>query len=258
MLQLLQITINLGYKGGNLADIKVVKNNNIKRKTKKKINNNIKNFYIVSFIIIILLTFFNFSFFFLFNNKIKSSIVLENKFNFLGNMAIYYDMDINKYIEKAFTTDEINKIYKFYNEYIGDETITYNLILNALSYKIPLHKLIALCWQESNFKKNVKGKNNNGTFDYGLFQLNSNTYKNLIEKNGIDWILNPENNIKLGTIHLKEAYDKYGTWVEAFIAYNNGNIITIPVVSLKFVQNIFEYEKKLDKNFNQTFIKFHQ
>lgn len=68
---------------------------------------------------------------------------------------------------------------------------------------------IAKC--ESGLRSNALGTNTNGTQDHGVFQINSVHFGKIKADNKKEWLMNPENNIKLA----RQIYDRQGwsPWV---------------------------------------------
>lgn len=79
--------------------------------------------------------------------------------------------------------------------------------------------LYAIAKVESNFNPNAINKNTNGSYDYGIMQINSSHYKTL----GHDiWLSlsDPCTNIKVGAWVLSECIKRYGNTWKAVGCYN--------------------------------------
>lgn len=78
--------------------------------------------------------------------------------------------------------------------------------------------ILALMWQESNFKTNVISSTN----DYGLMQINKVNHKWLSKELGITDFLDPYQNIDAGTYIIGSLLLKYDDPHKALMAYNFG------------------------------------
>jgi soluble lytic murein transglycosylase-like protein len=90
----------------------------------------------------------------------------------------------------------------------------------GLEYSINPQILKAIAKQESNFKTRAVNWNKNGTYDFGVMQINSSWYYTL----GKDWWMtlgDPCSNIKGGARILSSCMKKYGYSWEAIGCYNS-------------------------------------
>jgi len=166
---------------------------------------------------------------------------------------IVLDLEINQIIQSELVKGNTALIYDFYNKFTHNEEITFYIIHYALEYEIPVNMLFALSKQESGFNAKAIGKNDNNTYDYGLMQLNSNTFKEWIKNNSKESIFIIKNNVRLSAQFLAEKYAIYNNWTEAFISYNAGNTIKIGNHTIKHFHNVLKYEKEFDVAFNERF-----
>lgn len=93
-------------------------------------------------------------------------------------------------------------------------------------HEVPLDVAYAVAIVESNFEMVISRPNSNGTYDIGIFQLNSafvDWFEEALwyEKKSFD-PYNAENNIEMGVIYLKHLYKQTGSWDLAIRAYNTG------------------------------------
>lgn len=82
----------------------------------------------------------------------------------------------------------------------------------AAYYKIPQDIAVRLGYEESRWNPKAVNRNDNGSADYGLYQLNSYYFP----------MTTIDENIELGLRHLAEAYKATGSWRKSVIAYNAG------------------------------------
>ncbi len=89
-------------------------------------------------------------------------------------------------------------------------------------YNIHPNILWAIAKIESNFNPKAINKNKNGTYDYGIMQINSSWYWTLGKENWKN-LNNPCYNIYVGAWILKNCINKYGYTWEAISCYNTGS-----------------------------------
>jgi len=224
-------------------ELKLEKITKTVKKRKKKIE--IKHLFYIQIISIFLLIAFS-SIFFIINNSKYKSFIIEN-----SNLIYLERNEINNIVNNLIENNQMKKLEEFYNSFTKNSLITNLLINYALEYNIPANLFFALCWKESNFYPYAKNRNSNGSYDYGLFQLNSNTYKDYNEKE----LLDLRKNIKLGAIHFAEEI-KYNNnnYYLALISYNGGRG-AIKKMSIIYMTDIIKYEEMLNIKFLNFFKK---
>lgn len=152
-------------------------------------------------------------------------------------------MDINDKIKK----DEVLYI-KLYSEYFKRPDITKEVIKAALELEMPINTCFAVGLAESNLDHSIKpNANKNGSFDYGVFRLNSETYPDIKTYSKL------ENNVRQGILHLKYEYSKYNSFDIAIMTYNSGSINNIGSITVKHLNRVLQYEKELDEWFNSKY-----
>ena len=85
--------------------------------------------------------------------------------------------------------------------------------------------IFCIMWRESNFNPNSIGRNTNGTYDYGLMQINSSNFSFLSQKIGITSmydLLDPYKNIDCGIYYISAYLRKYNDYNKALMCYNLG------------------------------------
>lgn len=210
------------------------------RKTKIEIN-------VVPLIIILLLTSLivigsSFSLFFKFGK------ILDGQSE--ETLSLLTTHNINSEIFKLIERGQEKQVYDFYDKIIGNKKITYLIVTNALVNGIPVNLFMSLAYTESRYCETAIGKNLNSageisSYDYGLFQLNSNTFKEYTR----EYLLDPENNARLAAQHLLELYKRYGTWYEATLGYNAGNTLLIKNKTVKHFVSVLSFQEELDTKF---------
>lgn len=97
-------------------------------------------------------------------------------------------------------------------------------------YGVPLDIGVRFIWEESRWNSKAVNKNKNGSFDFGLCQLNSFYFpKTTVEEN-----------IEFGIRHFKEAWVATGSLRMASVGYNAGiyGARNPPVRSLKYADRV--------------------
>ena len=156
---------------------------------------------------------------------------------------------INKKVKDLFKSGKADLVYSFYDSFIKNKELTINIVNNALCVDVPIHYFIAITWQESKFKPKARHtRNSDGSIDYGVFGLNSKTYKNYSK----EYLEKIENNCRFAANHLLEAYNKSNNWYSAIGIYNAGNENNI---NFKYVRNVLLYSDDLDNEFFEKMCK---
>lgn len=117
------------------------------------------------------------------------------------------------------TTEVLGTGTQFYNIPLDQELqeYTYN---RCVEYGIDEYYdlVLALMWQESNFKPDVISRTN----DYGLMQINKANHKWISELLGTTNFLDAHQNINAGTYIISKLLLKYDDASKALMAYNMG------------------------------------
>lgn len=79
--------------------------------------------------------------------------------------------------------------------------------------------LYAIAKVESNFNPKAINRNTNGSYDYGVMQINSSHYKTLGHEKWMS-LSDPCTNVKVGAWVLAQCIKKYGNTWEAVGCYN--------------------------------------
>lgn len=162
--------------------------------------------------------------------------------------TIYLDRNqITKSITNALIENP-NDVYSFYNEYTHDREITRIIVETCYIMNMPYNLVFSLVYNESRYNPYaINNKNISDTVDYGLFQLNSRIYAEHEKK----YLMNIKNNIMLGCEHLRKDFQITESWRLALIKYNCGRIKNVPGSTIKHMDNILNYEQKLNKEWYQ-------
>jgi soluble lytic murein transglycosylase-like protein len=122
-----------------------------------------------------------------------------------------------------------------------DQEIISLLILKSLERGIPTNLLFALVQQESGFDpKALNDRNENGSEDIGLMQLNTRKFKQKKVQ-----LYDLKTNVDLGTSHLIDLKNKYNSWEEAIMRYNGWGDKAVTHLS-----NVLRRERDIDRLYN--------
>ena len=119
----------------------------------------------------------------------------------------------------------------------------------CIENKVPVHLFLSLIKMESDFRYDAINQNKNGSFDIGLGQLNTYTFKNYSKKE----LENPRINLKLSIKTLKDLHSYFGSWEQALAAYNAGisRVVKdeIPESTQRYVKKVLDFEESLNMNY---------
>jgi soluble lytic murein transglycosylase-like protein len=152
--------------------------------------------------------------------------------------------EINAVIKLMTDQGENEQVLAIYSRIAGDTELAYTIIGYALRYDIPISLLFGIISVESEFKPHALNKNPNGTYDYGLMSLNSNTFKGYSKKQLYDIDMN----LELGCEFLLVLKKRYRTWGEAVIHYNG----LYSKGAGSYMVKVLEREREYERLFNET------
>lgn len=145
-----------------------------------------------------------------------------------------------------------NAIIDFYEGITDNRDVTLAIFTYANKYDIPLTLAFSLAYNESRYLITAVNSNTNTSIDRGLFQLNSNSFPELTEKEFFD----PYTSAEKGLSFLRYCLDIGGNEITALAMYNAGpNRVKnggTPEITLDHISNIITYQDKLEKEFNKA------
>jgi hypothetical protein len=145
-----------------------------------------------------------------------------------------------------------NYVTAFFGDIIHSRELAGIILSNADVYDIPPSLAFALCWEESRFKVQAIGRRNqNGSVDRGLFQLNNKSFPYLSEKEFFDSRINS----RYGLSHLRWCLDAGGSLVSGLAMYNAGtNRVSAggaPKTTLDYVSSILNTRARIEALFEE-------
>jgi soluble lytic murein transglycosylase-like protein len=124
----------------------------------------------------------------------------------------------------------------------------YQTVINvALQNQIPVYYFAKLIHVESAFNPRAINKSNrNGSYDYGIAQLNSVYIDEFAFRYGYTTLdpFDPYTSLEVAGKHLRTLYNNTGSWEKAIAAYNCGLTAVlkgrIPSSTVQYVQRIMK------------------
>ncbi len=165
---------------------------------------------------------------------------------------VFFDSITRDNINEIIARDPVFYLQKYaYN--LNRNLLTIQLIWKWSShYNVPFNLSLAVGLEESELinynPKRPVNVNEDGSFDWGIYQLNSKTYPDVINKFG-----SLESNIKQGNEHLSYEYKKTGVWDIAAMTFNCGNIGNVGKKTLARLRIVLHYEKDLYELVNSVY-----
>jgi soluble lytic murein transglycosylase-like protein len=129
--------------------------------------------------------------------------------------------------------------------------VEYQELFETTSAGIPQSVLESIAFVESGFIKLAKSPvREDGHRDLGMFQFNDK-YHQWYSDTYNDGVLfdpfNPEEAIKIASLHIRFLYERYGNWTDVFIAYNAGmsrvDKDVIPESAWNYLEKIYKDNK---------------
>ena len=107
--------------------------------------------------------------------------------------------------------------------------------------------VVAVLYHESSFRTNIIHKNDNGSCDYGIAQINTCNHEWLQDTLGITDFLDPYQSIRCGVYMLSEHLKNNGYNVhKALVAYNMGqSVVDSGVTESSYSRKVVEIRKNL-------------
>ena len=159
-------------------------------------------------------------------------------------LGVAEDTDI---ILKAYRDPELrNTVTDFFFRLTGSLDIASVVLNYANVFNIDPALAFALCWEESRYKPRALNRNQNETFDRGLFQLNSGTFSDL----SVDDFFDVHINARKGLSHLRWCLDYAGTEVAGLAMYNAGSNRVrssgTPKKTLDYISRILKEQRRIE------------
>jgi soluble lytic murein transglycosylase-like protein len=151
--------------------------------------------------------------------------------------------EINAVIKLMTDQGENEQVLAIYSRIVGDTELAHTIIGYALRYDIPISLLFGIISVESEFNPHALNKNPNGSYDYGLMSLNSNTFKSYAKKQ----LYEIDTNLELGCKFLLVLKKRYRTWGEAVIHYNG----LYSKGAGSYMVKVLEREREYERLFNE-------
>lgn len=167
-------------------------------------------------------------------------------------------LEINIEVWNVLETGNMDRVNNFYNKYIQNSVLTFNIITNCIRYEVPIHIAMSVSWLEAGFNPNAINENKNDkgivlSTDVGAFQLNTLTFPD----HTIDELKEIPRNCKLGIEYLAEKLKEFKLWHPALSAYHISKPETRPkdivIKGCRYATLIESKEREYDMLFNKEF-----
>ncbi|MBR7064236.1 MAG: transglycosylase SLT domain-containing protein [Treponema sp.] len=148
-----------------------------------------------------------------------------------------------------------NAVESFFTQFTNNREVANVILKHSEKNNISPFLIFALVYTESEFKITAVNTNTNGSTDFGLFQLNSNSFPQLTEAEFFD----PETSAKYGVSHFKHCLNaSRNNEVAALAMYNAGTARvragSTPFSTLNYAGKIMQYRSKLEKRFTDEIV----
>jgi hypothetical protein len=184
--------------------------------------------------------------------KKAGDIVIESENLHLASLErdriidILYTEDPSLHLYRDKATREAVEF--FFTELAGSERVARPILHYADQYDVSFFLAFSVAFIESEFNPRAINRNPYSV-DRGVFQLNSNSFPGLGEKEFFD----PVTNAKYGISHLKLCLEEGKNPIVAVAIYNAGKRrvtqIGTPVVTLEYIGKYVDYRRKLEDSF---------
>jgi soluble lytic murein transglycosylase-like protein len=144
----------------------------------------------------------------------------------------------------------------FYTHLTNDPAVTQAILEYADENDIPFSLAFSLAYAESRYKPTAMHKNDNGSVDRGLFQLNNNSFPELSEAD----FFNPRTSAQYGMEYLRFCLDTAGNEVSALAMYNAGTTKVrsdnTPRRTLNYISDILASRDAIEDLFQSKVVEF--
>jgi soluble lytic murein transglycosylase-like protein len=126
---------------------------------------------------------------------------------------------------------------------LPQNAFTFCLERAGQTYGISPQLIKAIAYQESAFNSNAIHHNRNGSFDYGVMQINSWWFETLGKKR---WqaLSDPCFNVMVGTWILRDCIDRYGYTWDCLACYRSGKPLTALSESVR--KDVIRYINRIE------------
>ncbi len=183
----------------------------------------------------------------------RNSLSFTEKQQILENALVRKGVgeDISLYLYRNPSTRKL--VVDFYVDLTKNPRIALPILTHADRFEIPLPLAFSLAWVESAFRANAISWNRYSV-DRGLFQLNSQAFPGLKEREFYD----PQINARYAMAHLRFCLNMGGNEVVALAMYNAGPQRVnrgIPYSTLNYIARILEYKTGLERQFQTSLFR---
>jgi soluble lytic murein transglycosylase-like protein len=119
----------------------------------------------------------------------------------------------------------------------------------ARTYAIPSRLIEAIAYQESAFDPRAIHRNRNGSFDYGVMQINS-WWFNTLGAERWQALADPCFNVRVGTWILRDCIDRHGYTWDGLACYRSGK--PLDALALSVQRDVIGYIQRIKTYFDRN------
>jgi hypothetical protein len=173
--------------------------------------------------------------------KTPEQTVINKTENYQVHKVYFTREAVNDSVERKLKMGQYGNLFEIYTNICRDQEIISLLIFKGLEKGIPLNLLFALVQQESGFDPKALNRNESGSEDVGLMQLNTRRFS----KQKKVALYDIKTNVDLGTSHLLDLKNQYGSWEEGIMRYNGWGDAAV-----KHLAVVLKRERDIDRLYN--------
>ncbi|MBE3088216.1 MAG: transglycosylase SLT domain-containing protein [Chloroflexi bacterium] len=165
-------------------------------------------------------------------------------------------IEVNERVLVMIAQGQGEKVYSFYDQFIGQREQTLLVVMNALTNEIPMHTFVSLGREEGQFSPQARNINYSAegkmlSVDIGGYQLNSLTFRGY----SIAELARPETNVRLAAEKLAADHRSLADWTKTLIWYNANKLDGLKQRTVLHVIKILNGERVLDEAFVAQVLK---
>lgn len=173
--------------------------------------------------------------------KTPEQTVINKTENYQVHKVYFTREAVNDSVERKLKMGQYGNLFEIYTNICRDQEIISLLIFKALEKGVPINLLFALVQQESGFDPKALNRNESGSEDVGLMQLNTKRFG----KQKKVALYDIKTNVDLGTSHLLDLKNQYGSWEEGIMRYNGWGDAAV-----KHLAVVLKRERDIDRLYN--------
>lgn len=163
-------------------------------------------------------------------------------------------LELNRKIERFIVDDKNREILLSYlDQHTAQRAISSTILDKSLNWNVPVGLAFGLAWSESRFDPEaINGiHNNNGTRDWGLFQLNDSHRSSWTQEDFFNVEKNTEAAMEYLAMKLRQFDFKPVLAIAAYNAGSTGVRRGVGFSTLVHINNIIDFSNRLEAEINE-------